>query len=740
MNARIDNDLRAADAFDGILYSGLSRRAFLLTAGGATIAVAFGGLAGARKALAQAAQFEPNGWVRVATDGTVTVYAPSPEMGQGVLTAMPLLIAEEMDLDWSKVRVEQAPYNPRVFGNPLFGGNMVTGASRTTRGYYEIMRLAGMQARQIMMMAAAERWGVPVAEVATEPHQVIHRASGRKLGYGEIAAFAKVPAEPPKFAPAQLKPPSEFRLIGKDIPRIEVPDKVSGRAKYGIDTRMAGILYGAVLRAPVNGEGPSNVDDAEARKVPGVRKIVPMPYGVGVIADNYPAALKGRQALKVAWTNRSKAREYTTEKLISEYAQRARNLSDTGVVYEAHGDVKGAMAGAAKRLVAEYSSVNVTHTCMEPINCTARVDGDRIEFWAPTQAGFTMFLAAVKGLGYRPENVKINFTLLGGGFGRRAENDYAIDAGLLAKATPGDPVKVIWTREDDIRFTKPRPLTVQRLEAGLDAQGNLVAFHQRIVSESIYARFAPPAFEKSGGKDLPVCEGAFEPTYGFPNFLLEYLREQRGIDVAVWRSVGAGYTEFAIESFLEEVAAAAGKDPVEFRLQLLAKQPRGQAVLREAMAMSDWNRARPAGRALGIAYGDSWETFIAMVAEVSVDRSTGKINVHELWSAVDCGVALQPRNIQAQIESGAVFGVSALRERLVFKDGVAQQSNFHDYPVLRMNEVPKVTTRVIVTNNKPGGIGEVGLPPVAPAVASAVFKLTGKRLRALPFEPEQLKA
>src|SRR5436309_1965984 len=356
------------------------------------------------------------------------------------------------------------------------------------------------------------------------------------------------------------------------------------------------------------------------------------------------------------------------------------------------------MAKAAKRVTAEYTSLNVTHACMEPINCTARVDGERIEFWAPTQSPFGVFLAAVKAHGFKPENVKINVTLLGGGFGRRAENDYAVDVGFLAKAVPGYPVKLIWTREDDIQFTKPRPLTVQRLEAGLDEQGNLVSFHHRIVGESIYRRFAPPAFQASGGKDLPLCEGAYEPTYAYPNFALEQLLEERGVDVAVWRAVGGGYTKFAIETFIEEVAAAAGKDPVDFRMRLLAKDPRGQAVLREVMAMADWSRLRPAGRALGIAYSDIWETYCAVV------------------------------------------GLSGVKERLLYKDGAPQQSNFHDYPVLRMNEVPKITVRVIVTDNKPGGIGEVGLPPVAPAVANAVFKLTGKRLRELPFDPSLLKA
>jgi isoquinoline 1-oxidoreductase beta subunit len=737
MNARIGN--ATPQGWEGIAYTGLSRRSFLISSGAAAIAVTFG--AGTfEEALAQSKEFAPNSWVRVGTDGIVTIYSPAAEMGQGVMTAMPLLIAEEMDLDWTRVRVEQAPFNARDFGNPLFGGAMVAGASRTTRGYYQIMRLSGMQARYVMMVSAARKWGVPALEVSTEPHKVLHKASNRSMDYGEIASFAEAPAGMPQYKPEHLKPMSQFRLIGKDTPRIDVADKVSGRAKYGIDTRMGGMLYANILRAPVNGEKAEKIDDSAARKVPGVRNIIPMPWGVAVVADSYPAAVQGKKALKVDWSSGSKARAYSSDKMIGEFTTRARNLADSGVEYEKHGDAKGAMAKSAKRLVAEYTSLNVTHATMEPANCTALVTGDKIEFWAPTQAPSLVFLAAVKGLGFQPANVKINVTLLGGGFGRRAENDYALDAGFIAKAMPGQPIKMIWTREDDTQYTRPRPLVVQRLEAGLDAQGNLVSMHHRIVGESIYARFAPPAFQAAGGRDLTVCEGAYEPTYAFPNFLLEYLREQRGVDVAVWRSVGSGYTKFAIETFIEELAAAAGKDPVDFRMQLLAKQPRAQTVLREAMAMSNWTGKRPAGRALGIAYGDSWETHIGMVTECSVDRKTGKIRVHEVWCAVDTGVALQPRNIQAQMDGNVVFGISALREKLVFKDGMAQQSNFHDYPVLRMDEVPKVTTKVIVTDNKPGGIGEVGLPPVAPAVANAVFKLTGKRLRALPFDESLLKA
>ena len=730
--------MKTAKGFEGIAFTGISRRAFLLSSGGAAIAVAFGALP--KKVFGQAGPYLPNAWVRVGTDNIVTIYSPAAEMGQGVMTSMPLLIAEEMDCDWSRCRVEQAPYNPKVYGNPLFGGNMLAGASRTTRGYYVIMRLAGMQARAIMVNAAAGRMNVAASELTTEPHAVVHRASGRRMTYGEIAAFAQVPAEAPQFTPAQLKPMSQFRLIGKDQMRVDVPVKSTGQAKYGIDVRMPGMLYGAVLRAPVNGEGPLDVDESAARKVAGVRAIVRMPYGVGVVADTYPAATKAKAALKVTWSQRSKARAFTTEKVVAEYTQRVRNLADRGVPYEAHGDVRGAMAGAAKRVTAEYTSLNVTHATLEPQNCTARVDGERIEFWAPTQSPFGVFLAAVKAHGFKPENVKINVTLLGGGFGRRAENDYAVDAGFLAKAVPGSAVKVIWSREDDTRYTKTRPLTVQRLEAGLDAQGNIIAMHHRLVGESIYRRFAPPAFQASGQRDLPLMEGAYELTYSLPTYAAEQLFEDRGIDAAVWRSVGGGYTTVAIETFLEEVAAAGGKDSVALRMDLLDGQPRGQRVLKEVMEMSGWTRKRPAGRALGIAYSDIWETFLAQVVEVSVDRKSGRITVHEVWSAVDTGVALQPKNIEAQIESAAVWGVSALREKLIFKDGVPQQSNFHDYPVLRMNEVPKFTTKVIVTDNKPGGIGEAGLCGIAPAVANAVFKLTGKRLRDLPFKTELLKA
>jgi isoquinoline 1-oxidoreductase beta subunit len=727
--------------FDSIAYRPVSRRAFLVTGGATAIGVAFGSVLTAKKAHAQAASFSPNAWVVVAANGTVTVYSPAAEMGQGVMTAMPLLIAEEMDLDWSRVRVEQAPFVMRDFGNPMFGGGMITGASRTTRGYYELMRIAGMQARYVMMVAAARRWNVPALEVSTEPHKVLHKASNRSLDYGEIATFAAAPAGMPEYKRDHLKPASQFRLVGKDVPRVDGFDKATGRAKYGIDTRMGGLLYGAVLRPPVQGEKATSVDDAAAKAMPGVVAVVPMPWGVGVVADSYPTAMKAKAALKVNWSTSAAGRGYTSEKLIEEYTKRAHNLADGGVEYVKVGDPKAAISGAAKVISADYASYNVAQTPMEPMNATALVVGDAIEVWAPMQAPTIAFVLVTKGLGFAADKVRLNTTLLGGGFGRRVDADYVLDAGFLARAVPGRPVKVVWSREDDIRYVKFRPLVVQRLIAGVDSGGNLVALHHRVVSESIYARANPPLFQKAGGRDQPVCEGAEHITYGVPNRVLDYLREQRGLDAGFWRGVGPGYTKFAIETLMDELAAAAGKDPVAYRVALLGTQPRAKAVIEEAARMAKWGTKRPAGRALGIAYSDAWDTHIAQVAEVSVDRKSGRIRVHEVWCAVDCGVVLQPKNVLAQIESGIVFGISAaLKEKLSFKDGQALQSNFHDYRILRMNETPKISVNVMVNANAPGGVGEAGLPPIAPAIANAVTVLTGKRLRQLPLQEELLKA
>jgi isoquinoline 1-oxidoreductase beta subunit len=434
----------------------------------------------------------------------------------------------------------------------------------------------------------------------------------------------------------------------------------------------------------------------------------------------------------VVWSQKAKARAQNTDTMRAEYIKRAQNLDDKGVAFIAHGDAAKQLAGAVKTFSATYTSEMVSHICLEPMNCTARVDGDKIEVWAPAQsASFVTGTVAGAG-GFKPENIKVNITLLGGGFGRRVEADYAADAALVAKAMPGTPIQVIWTREDDMTHDKYRPMTGQHLVAGVDAQGKIVGLLHRVVSEGVYARVVPPAFKASGGKDAPVMEGT-EITYDIPDHSAQFMIEERGIQAGFWRAVGPGYTKFAIETLIDEVSRGVKADPLAYRMDLLKKHPRGQAVLKAVGEMSQWGQAKlPQGHALGLAFSDAWNTYCGMVVQVSIEK--GRPKVHKVWSAVDCGHALQPQNVQAQIEGSVIFGLTAaLHEHMDFKAGEPQQVNLNTYQVLRANETPEVVVKVMPTDNHPGGIGEVGLPPVAPAIANAIASLNGKRLRALPL-------
>jgi len=718
----------------------ISRRAFV--AGGAGLTFAFAvDLPGRRRphrALAQGA-FSPNIWVTIAVDGTVTIVSPAAEMGQGSMTGMPIVVAEELDADWSKVKVVQAPSN-RAYGNPGFGGLQITGASRTTSGFFMPLRLAGAQARRVLLDAVAAEWNVPVAELSTEPGFVVQRSSGRRIGYGDVAKFAKPPAELPKVTEADLKKPGEFRLIGKNLPRVDMPDKVTGRAVFGIDVDVPDMVYATVLRPPVPGSAPDTVDDTAARAVRGVSHVVPLPYGVGVVGSGFEAVQRGKAALKIGWKKGAAAESYDSTTVLGDYAALAVSLSKPGLVVHKEGETGPALAKAVRTFTALYLSEHVYHATMEPMSAVARVsaDGTACELWAPTQAPGVNQAVIAGALKTTPDKITVHTTLLGGGFGRKLEQDFVMDAVLLSKAT-GKPVKVVWSREDDVRNDKMRPLTAQYLQAGLDGDGNLSAWRYRIVAASIYARFNPPAYAALKGKDVPVIEG-HELSYSVANQLHELFREERGYDVGLWRAVGVGYTKFAIESFIDEIARAQGIDPVAFRLRLLAHNPRAQAVVRAATDMAGWGTRRR-GRGLGIAFSDTWRSYIASVAEVSVERSTGAIHVHKVWAAVDPGIAILPDNIVAQIEGATTFGVShALLERIIVRNGAVQQSNFHDYPLLRMADTPEIEVRVISTDNPPGGIGEVGLPPVAPAIANAVAALTGARVRQLPMLPDRVLA
>ncbi len=708
----------------------ISRRSFVVGTGSAAIGVSFGALA-PTAATAQAGAFSPVAWVSIAADNTATIYSAAAEMGQGTMTALPMVLAENMELDWNRVKVVQAPPDPKRFGNPKFGGGMLTGASRTVQGYYQPLRLAGLQAKLVMIDAAAKVWGVPADQITAENSLLAHRASNRSMTYGDVAKVAQAPAELPKVDAAMLKPMSQFKLVGKDVPRVDVAAKTNGSAIYGLDVRLPGMQYAAVMAAPVQGEKPEKIDDAAAKAVAGVKAVVPLPSGVAVVADSFFTARKARDLLKVEWSKTAKARSYNSDTAIKEFTARAENLTDAGVTFHSHGDAAKEIAAGARVFKASYTSEHVAQFTLEPMNCTAKVDGDKIELWVPSQTiGFVVGGVAAVG-GFKPENIKVNITLLGGGYGRRVEAEYAVEAALIAKAVPGVPVQMIWSREDDMQRSKPRPLTAQHLIAAVDAQGKLVGLQHRVTSEGIYARVLPGPFKAGGNKDAPVMEGS-EGVYDIPGHLVQQCLEDRGIACSFWRGVGPGYLKFSIETLLDEVAVATNQDPLQMRLNLTQKSPRAQAVLREAAQMAQWSRARTGGRALGLAFSDTWNSFIAMVAEVSLVQ--GRPVVHTIWAAVDCGHALTPRNIQTQIEGSAIFGLSAaLGEKLSYKAGEAQEKNLGAYNLLRAGQTPEVVVKVMPTDNPPGGIGEAGLPPIAPAVANAIAKLSGKRIRSLPF-------
>lgn len=722
----------------------LSRRSVLVGVGGMSVLLAFARPALAIDPHAERTEFtvpSPNAWVTIGTDGSVTIVTSQAEMGQGIMTSLPLVIAEEMDADWPSVRIVQAPADAKNYGNPEFGGIQGTGGSTSTPGFYEKLRLVGAQTRQVIVASAAGLLNVPVAELSTEPGFVVHAKSGRRIGYGEVARRGSIPADIPAITVADLKSPDAWRLIGRDIPRYDIPSKVNGSAVFGLDVRRPDMLHGQVLRPPVQGERPATIDDAAARAVPGMVAVVPLAYGVGVVAETVWAARAARDALKVSWTETSEARRYTSDQVLADYRTIAEDREQNGVDVARRGDADAAMRDAAQVLSGTYTSDHVHQATMETLVATALVEPDGIQVWGPIQAQTAAQGAVAKATETQPEKVAITTTLLGGGFGRKSEVDFSVDAALLAKAVPGRPVKVMWTREDDVQHGKYRPLAAQSVQVGLDKDGQIVAWRHRVVCESIFARYYPPGFEKSGGRDTPAVEGT-DVNYAVPNLFTDYVRASRGVDVGFFRGVSDGYTKFAVECMVDEVAAATRTDPFELRLRLLKSVPRAQRVVRAAAEMAQWGR-RSEGTALGIAYSEAFGAHCALVAEISLDRSSGEIRVRNVWAAVDAGAAIQPRNIESQIMGGIIHGIGhALFEQINFKDGVVQEANFDSYRVIRMSETPEIQVRVLQSPEaKIGGLGEAGLPPAAPAIANAFAALTGgKRLRHLPFLPDRVKA
>jgi isoquinoline 1-oxidoreductase subunit beta len=720
----------------------LSRRSFLVVTGAFGVTVAFGSSPDAAPA---ATSFAPNAWVTIGDDNIVTIIPPAVEMGQGVRTSLPLILAEDLDADWNRVRVAETPDNDTIYGNPIFNHQLTTVGSFAVTGYYDVLRLAGAQARKVLIANAAEAWKVPADELTTEPGMVVHAKSGRKISYGDLAKNATVPNPLPEVTKADLKPNSQFRLIGKDTGRIDVPSKVNGTAQYGIDTELPDMLYASVLFPPVQYEGPGEIDDAAAKAVKGVVKIVPLQPGpgviggVGVVAETIDAAMRAKSLLKVTWTKKAQAQNYDDDSVLQDYRAIAADWSQPGVEMISAGDADGAIKSAAKVISVDYLSDHVSHVCMEPLNVTVKADNGTIDIWSGNQSPSTMKILGMIVGKTTPDKVHVHTKLLGGGFGRRTDGDDMVQALILALNVPGRPVKMIWSREDDIRNDKLRPLTAQHIEIGLDADNNIVGWRHRIVNESYFARILPPDLFAKIKKDI-VSGGGGEMSYAMANHRVEWVRAPRGIDVGAWRGIAAGYTKFAIETLMDEMAALKKMDPLDYRLALLKGDPRAANVLNKVADMSNYRTKRDGGRAVGIAYSDALNSHTAVATEVSVDSNSGKITVHHMWAVVDPGTVVQPKNVEAQMMSAMTFGLgAALRERITIKDGVIQETNFDSYQVMRMSDIPPMDITVISTEDHPTGIGEAGVPAVAPAIANAVALITGKRLRHLPMTPDRVK-
>ncbi len=718
----------------------VTRRDFVAGTAGLTFAFGLGGLGLAPAAEAADAPLWPNWWLSIATDGTITVMSPAAEMGQGSFTALPAIIAEELDADWARVQIAQSPMDAQKYGNPWYNGSLSYSSSATVRAYYKPLRIAGAQARRVLLDAVAAKWDVPVAELSTEPSVVVHAPSGRRISYGEVAAFARAPAELPKVEEKDLKPLDRFRLIGADLARDEVPLKVRGAAQYAIDARVPGMIYGALLQSPYEAGAPDKIDDAKARQVPGILDVVKLPNGVGVLGTSVEATQAAKLALSVTWTDAPGA-SFDSEKFLEEFAAVARDKGKGGVDYFKAGDVDKAMPAAKTVMHAEYRTRHVYHAQMEPLNATASIapDGKSAEIWIGTQSPSAVMNSIAQLLETTPDRITVHQHWLGGGYGRRSPADVGIDAVRLAKAA-GKPVKLIWSREDDIKAGKFRPMTAHYIEAGLDGEGRIVAWHHRVIAESVVAYMAPANFERIGGKDHILMKGSVLEHYGIPNRRAEFVRQIRGARLAPWRGVGVGHNLLAIEGFIDEIAASQGKEPLAYRLAHTRNSPRATHLLETVAEMADWGRKRE-GRALGLAIEEKDETLVAGIAEISLDRESGKIKVHNFWAAIDCGVAVQPRNIAAQIEGGIIYGLGhVLREEITIKDGRVQQSNFTDYEILRMEDVPDIKVAVVSTDNMPTGVGEDGVPLTGACVGNAFAALTGTRLRELPMSAPRVKA
>ena len=675
--------------------------------------------------------FAPNAFVRIDRLGKVSIVSPMAEMGQGVYTALPMLVAEELDADMSNVVVEHSPPNDKLYGNAFLGGAQTTGNSSSIRAFYVPLRQAGATARAMLIAAAAKQLNVDVSALTTEPGYVVNAAGKQRIAYGELADTA---AKLPVPTNVKLKDPSTFRIVGTPAKRLDVAGKVDGTAVFGIDVKVPGMKIATVAASPVFGGTLASLDEAAALEVPGVIQVVKLNNAVAVIAEHYWAARKGLEAANPKFDDGPHA-SLTTTDVVTALAKASER---EGAIAKNEGDVASALANAATKVEAVYEAPFLAHATMEPMNCTVEVKDDGCDIWVGTQIPTVAQQAVAQALGLKQEAVRLHNHLLGGGFGRRLEFDFIVQAALIAKQAK-QPVKVVWSREEDIQHDMYRPYYYDRISAGLDEQGMPIAWSHRIVGSSIVARFFPPWFKD--GIDPDAVDGAVDMPYAIANKRVEYVREEPpGIPTAFWRGVGPTHNVYVIESFIDELAAIAKKDPVDYRRAMLGDNPRALHVLNRAAEIAGWGKPLGDRRGRGVSVHNTFGSFMAQVAEVTVSKS-GEVRVDRVVHVVDTGVAVNPDIIVAQMQSGIIFGITAaLWGEITLKSGRVEQRNFNDYRMLRINEAPIVEVEVVKSSADPGGIGEPGTTSLAPAVLNAVYAATGVRLRKLPIKPDLLKA
>ena len=707
------------------------RRAFLRTTvavgGGLMIGAYLPGVLGEPGGQAAAAgSLEPNIWLKVNADDTVRIMLTQLEMGQGVMTSMPMLVAEELDMDWTKIKTEWTPADAK-YGNPNFGGQQLTAGSNSVRGMWKILREAGAGARAMLVTAAAQTWNVPENTLTTEKGEVIHKATGRRLKYGALvdrAAALPVPKE------VTLKDPKTFTLMGTNVPRLDIPEKVNGSAVFGMDVKLPGLLTARVVRCPVFGGTVASFNGNKAKAIPGVKHVVQISNGVAVVADNYWTASKGAQALEIAW-DEGKLATLSSADIMKRYADLAKQ---PGKVARNQGDVDAALASSPKKLERVFEAPFLAHATMEPMNCTADVKANSCDVYVPTQAQTASHNAAIAASKLPADKVKIHTTYLGGGFGRRGEADFVTEAVETSKAV-GAPVKVVWSREDDMQHDYYRPITYARMSGAVDAAGKPTVFAQHVVQQSLMKRLGslPPS-----GVDFISVDGSATLPYDIPNIKVEYTEQDPGVPFGFWRSVGTSFQGFAVEAFIDELAATAGKDPYQFRHDLLSKATRHRAVLDLAAEKAGWGKPLPQGRARGIAMMEAFGSILAQVTEVSVDAK-GAVKVHRVVCSVDTGWVINPDTIKQQMEGGIVYGLTAaLKGEIVIQNGRVVQKHFGDYQMLRHPEMPVIDVFIVPSTEAPGGIGEPSTALAAGSLVNAIYAATGKRIYRLPIKPEAL--